>query len=98
MAVLFTPLSKPKETPQIKVSYPWVYPGIQASNKPSTSLAIFHGNENDWLSKHTYGHALIDTEGALETPSFELLTSSKNDSEYLIHSANLPYPTPPLMT
>jgi hypothetical protein len=90
LAVLFLPKTKPKASKQLKVSMPWVYPGVTPSKTYHKSLAIFHGDKNGWKSANIQAFALLDTLGVLETPSFELLITRKGDKDYKNHSAMLP--------
>jgi len=90
LAVLFLPNTKLKTSKQLKVSMPWVYPGVKPSKTYHQSLAIFNGDQSGWKSSNIRVFALLDTLGVLETPSFELLISRKNDKDYKSHSVMLP--------
>ncbi|MCK5232242.1 MAG: hypothetical protein KAR13_18360 [Desulfobulbaceae bacterium] len=94
IAILFLPRTKPKTSAHIKVSTPWVYPGSRTSKIYRKSIAIFHGDqEGDWLSTKSRAFALVDTSGALETPSFELLVTRKSEKDYKNHRDMLPVNT-----
>ena len=93
IAVLFIPSSKPKETTQLKVTMPWMYPTTKKSNKYHKSLVIFQKSKKEWLSKKTKIYAMLDITGVLETPSFKLLTSKKSDADYKQHTSMLPVKT-----
>ena len=93
IAVLVTPISKPIESAQIKVSMPWVYPSTTQSTKYHKSLAIFQNSGSDWLSDKTRIFIMLDTTGVLETPSFKLLVSNKSDKNYSEHKNMLPVKT-----
>ncbi|MFK5913443.1 MAG: hypothetical protein QM484_03640 [Woeseiaceae bacterium] len=93
IAVLFTPISKPIESAQIKVSTPWIYPSTIQSKKYHKSLAVFQSAGGDWLSDKTRIFIMLDTSGVLETPSFKLLVSNKSDKDYKEHKNMLPVKT-----
>lgn len=90
IVVLFTPKSKPKETSQLKVLTPWIYPNTKPANKYRKSLAVFQSNDGKWWLEKLHVFVLLDTNGVLETPSFELLTISKSNKQYLSHASSLP--------
>lgn len=90
IATIVTPLSKPGESARIKVTMPWVYPGTPSGNEYHKSLVIFNGSKTGWMSDQTRAFLLLDTSGALETPSFDLLVSKKSDNDYKNHSKGLP--------
>ena len=90
MAVLFQPEGKPRVSKQVSVTTPWVYPGVPPMKLYGKSLAIFNGSNSPWLSDGTRVYVLLDTAGALETPSFELLVSKKIDDDYKHHVSMLP--------
>lgn len=90
IVVLFLPKIKPKTSDHLKVSMPWGFPGPRASKIYTTSLAIFHGAHGYWLPAKTHAFALVDTSGAIETPSFELLVARKSDKDYKKYRAMLP--------
>lgn len=93
IVVLFTPQSKPTETKQLKVLTPWVYPTTKKTDKYRQSLVIFQRTMNQWVSNETRVYALLDTNGVLETPSFQLLTTSNKDKDYASHASMLPIKT-----
>ena len=93
IVVLFTPQSKPTETKQLKVLTPWVYPTTKKTDKYRQSLVIFQKTNSQWVSNETHVYALLDTNGVLETSSFQLLTTSKKDKDYASHASMLPIKT-----
>lgn len=93
IVVLFTPQSKPTETKQLKVLTPWVYPTTKKTDKYRQSLVIFQKTNSQWVSSETQVYALLDTNGVLETPFFQLLTASKKDKDYALHASMLPIKT-----
>ena len=93
IVVLFTPKSKPTETKQLKVLTPWVYPTTKKTDKYRQSLVIFQKTNSQWVSNETHVYALLDTNGVLETPSFQLLTTSHKDKDYALHASMLPIKT-----
>ena len=93
IVVLFTPQSKPAETKQLKVLMPWVYPTTKKTDKYRQSLVIFQKTNSQWVSNETHVYALLDTNGVLETPSFQLLTTSNKDKDYASHASMLPIKT-----
>lgn len=90
IVVLFTPKSKPTKSAQLKVLTPWVYPTTKPTNKYRKSLVIFQKTNGEWVSDKTQAYVLLDTNGVLETPSFELLTINKKDKNYASHASMLP--------
>jgi len=93
IAVLFTPKSEPEKISQLKVLTLWVYPNTKPSNKYRKSLAIFQSNNGKWALDKLHVFALLDTNGVLETPSFELLTINKENKDYISHASSLPVKT-----
>ena len=93
IAVLFTPKSKPKETSQLKVLTPWIYPNTKPSDNYRKSLAIFQSTKGKWALDKIHVYALLDTNGVLETPSFQLLSTSRKDKNYSEHASMLPIKT-----
>lgn len=93
IAVLFTPKSKPTESKQLKVLTPWIYATTKKTNKYHKSLVIFHKTNSQWLSNDTHGYVLLDNNGVLETPSFQLLITRKEDKDYISHVSELPIMT-----
>ena len=93
IAVLFTPKSKPKETAQLKVLKLWVYPNTKPSDNYRKSLAIFQSTNGKWELDKIHVYALLDTNGVLETPSFQLLTTSRKDKNFSEHASMLPIKT-----
>lgn len=93
IVVLFTPKSKPSETKQLKVMTPWVYPSTEPSNKYRKSLVIFHKTDGKWISDKTKAYVFLNSNGALETPSFKILTINKKDKNYSLHASMLPIKT-----
>ena len=93
IAVLFTPKEKPIETKQLKTLTPWVYPTTKPSAKYRRSLVIFNKTKSEWISGSTQVFVLLDTNGVLETPSFQLLITNKNDKDYASHATIFPIKT-----
>lgn len=90
VVILFTPKIKPAISARMAMSMPWLYPDAPVSSSYTTSLAIFNGGQKDWLSDRTKIFVMLDTTGALETPSFELMVSRKSDKNYKDHSSVFP--------
>lgn len=93
IVALFTPESEPTETAQLNVLTPWVYPSTKPSDKYRKSLVIFQSTNGQWVLDKLQVFVLLDTNGVLETPSFELLTISKKDKNYASHASELPVKT-----
>ena len=86
----FMPVSGLNESSRLKIKKLWIYPGVVSSGKLHKSLVVFHGNKNGWASDSIQSYVLLDTSGALETPSFELLVSRTGDKEYKDNISYLP--------
>lgn len=83
LAVLITPVELPVNQRQVIISQPWnVFERHKAVKGPSKpyrrSLLIVQPTGPDWLSEDARVDLLVDTEGVMETPSFELLVISKS--------------------
>ncbi len=90
LAVLFLPTSEIVTSNNLKVTKLWQYPDAVPTSGFHKSLVIFHGDESDWLSGDKQVHVLLDTTGALETPSFKLLVSHVRDKDYKDNVKYLP--------
>lgn len=93
VAVLFVPDKKLDRSSKLNISMPWVYPGIEPSSQYRKSLVIFNGSKDKWLTDSTKLYVLLDTSGALETPSFELLVTKQSDRDFESHHSLLPVKT-----
>jgi len=82
MAVLFRPAPTVTTSKQVTTSTPWAFPGGVQADTYQTSLAIFNGSRDGWLSPDTKVFALLDRSGSLQTPSFQMMVKRKTDKEY----------------
>lgn len=90
LAAVFLPVSDISDSNKLKTIRLWNYPDQISSDKSHKSLVIFHGSKGGWLAGATQIFVLLDSTGALETPSFELLISRTADKDYKNHSSYLP--------
>lgn len=82
MAVLFRPAPTVTTSRQVLASTPWTFPGSVQADTYQTSLAIFNGSRDGWLSPDIKVFALLDKSGSLQTPSFQMMVKRKTDKEY----------------
>ena len=90
VAVVFLPVTEITETDKLQVFMPWGLAGSVAPGGFHRSLAIFHGGREGVLSDVTQVFVLLDNSGALETPSFELLTVRAGGKDYKLLASDLP--------
>ena len=89
-AAIFMPVSGLTESGRLKIKKLWNYPGVVPSDKLHKSLVVFHGDKNGWETDSIQSYVLLDTSGALETPSFKLLISRTGDKSFKENASYLP--------
>ena len=83
LVILITPVELPINNKQIVISQPWNPSGTQGvvkalSKSYRTSILILQPSGPDWLAEDTRVDLLVDTQGVMETPSFELLVKPES--------------------
>lgn len=96
LVILITPVELPVNHKQIIISRPWHLTAkevtAEAPSKPyRTSLLIVQPSESGWLAADTRVDLLVDSQGIMETPSFELLVKYKSTEDVTTCAAVFPH-------